>query len=693
MTTLPNYNNNRYQHSKSSKKKYQISLHFDESDSYLQNQKFLLTQNSNEDQEKASKTISNQRKSVFTKKFFFNECPGGKSCKNYKTISGLELQIQKLLRTIDELKKMNECFKFALSQKDKMYKLMIEEMNYQKRGDNKRKYQKGEKHKENIDEQEKLFNFEDNEINFGKDEEKKQETLSRPSLKQNRIRKRTATVSFSKSLKSGNSQQPEKRQSEAIPIYNFENEHSKKYFLKSNIYNTDSYNDNDNFSYKTFHSSNGLLSNKGPNYKIIKNNPYDKLIEMSTRGQKHKLQNSSGVSFLALSDERLAEMSSNESLKRLYQLTLSDEVFINEFQNSSKEELTHYCDVIGTVTKDYQATIKLIRRIKHFMAASVELVSSVLYENSTSVLISNTCKILDCERVSLFIHDKFTDMLVVHSAEGLQKNQIKIPKNKGIVGAVFMTGEKLKIDDAYQDARFNKEVDKMTNYRTRNIICYPLIDKDGDVFGAIQAINKRKTCFDNNDEEILSIFSLQASAILKNMMNMDANTLQIARLKMIILYSIRISNVHSLEEFSDETEKVIMDLFSSDSAMILININDTLYNPKTKKFITQKNLGIVDYVLTKKECHGCSNLKKCNYYNILVDIPAHESLVTYPVIEKNKETVLGIIQTQYNFKLSDATEKPKDNEMVIFNMVDNCFIDWIERNEDEIKKVRLKQGM
>ena len=687
MTTLPNYNGNRYQHNKSSKRKYQISLPSDESDSYLQNQKFLLTQNSNDDQEKVFKTVSNQRKSVFNKKFFFNECPGGKSCKNYKTISELELQIQKLLRTIEELKKMNEYFKFALSQKDKMYKLMINEMNSQKRVNNKRNHSKGEKNHENLDEnQEKANYFEKNE----NDEEKKQETLPRPSLKQKRIKKRTATVSFSKSQKSRVYQPPEKRQSEGIPLYNFENEHSKQFFLKSNIYNIDSYNDN-NFSYRPFHSSNGLLTNKGPNYKIIKNNPYDKLMEMSTRGQKHKLQNSSGVSFLALSDERLAEMSSNESLKNLYQLTLSDEVFINEFQNSSKEELTHYCDLIGTVTKDYQSTIKLIRRIKDFMAASVELVSSVLYEDSTSVLIRNTCRILDCERVSLFIHDRLTDMLVVHSAQGLQKNQIKIPKNKGIVGAVFMTGEKLKIDDAYQDARFNKEVDKMTNYRTRNIICYPLIDKDGDVFGAIQAINKRKTCFDNNDEEILSIFSLQASAILKNMMNMDANTLQISRLKMIILYSIKISNIHSLEEFSEETEKIIMDLFFSDSAMILININDTLYNAKTKNFITQKNLGIVDYVFTKKECHGCSDLKKCHYYNILVDIPAHESLVTYPVIEKNKETVLGIIQTQYNYKLSNTTEKPKNNEMVIFNMVENCFIDWIKRNRDEIEKVKLNQ--
>ena len=62
-------------------------------------------------------------------------------------------------------------------------------------------------------------------------------------------------------------------------------------------------------------------------------------------------------------------------------------------------------------------------------------------------------------------------MLIVHSAEGLKKNQIKVPKDKGIVGHVFMNKEKLKIDDAYQDVRFNKEIDKKTGFRTKNILC------------------------------------------------------------------------------------------------------------------------------------------------------------------------------------------------------------------------------
>ena len=131
----------------------------------------------------------------------------------------------------------------------------------------------------------------------------------------------------------------------------------------------------------------------------------------------------------------------------------------------------------------------------------------------------------------------------------LKKNQIKVPKDKGIVGAVFMKKEKLKIDDAYQDPRFNPEVDKKTNFKTRNLLCFPLIDKEGDTFGAIQAINKRKKHFNHDDEELMLILSRQASAILKSMMNMDENCLQISRLKMILKYSVDINQIKEISKF------------------------------------------------------------------------------------------------------------------------------------------------
>ena len=165
-------------------------------------------------------------------------------------------------------------------------------------------------------------------------------------------------------------------------------------------------------------------------------------------------------------------------------------------------------------------------------------------------------------------------MLVVHSGEGLKKAEIKIPKDKGIVGSCFMSGTKLKIDDVYLDIRFNKEADKKTNFRTRNILCYPLIDKSGDCFGVIEAINKKLQPFDQDDEELLQFFSQQASAILNNAFNLDENIFQINRMEILIEYILDINNIIFKEDFLCKTVDFLMNVFECMNSQIFIIEND-----------------------------------------------------------------------------------------------------------------------
>lgn len=62
----------------------------------------------------------------------------------------------------------------------------------------------------------------------------------------------------------------------------------------------------------------------------------------------------------------------------------------------------------------------------------------------------------------------------------------------------------------FQDARFNKDIDKKTGYRTRNILCMPILDYELEVIGVAQIMNKMDggTEFSMEDEEvIIYIFS------------------------------------------------------------------------------------------------------------------------------------------------------------------------------------------
>lgn len=66
----------------------------------------------------------------------------------------------------------------------------------------------------------------------------------------------------------------------------------------------------------------------------------------------------------------------------------------------------------------------------------------------------------------------------------------RVPVSKGLVGYAVRTGESIIIDDAYEDERFNQEVDRKTGYRTKAILVIPIKNNEGKILGAYQAINK-----------------------------------------------------------------------------------------------------------------------------------------------------------------------------------------------------------
>ena len=669
---------------------------------------------------------------------FENRCPGGKLCQNYQLLIDMEFQIKKLIQTIQQLTRINNYFSFNIGQKEKMYKLMLDENMKIKNGlytkflQNTLKEQKVRKFiipesiKFNLKELQNNYfelnnnNNDDESIDSEKkndDEEKKFEKKPLKTFKRMQTMNVRQTIGLdinkidfslkNSNLKDKSNNNDDDKITDKSESPNRKNKSKKKVqiivdcdsnYNKRNLSKlTLSEEDNSDNIIERERKERENLERKQKEEKLkktLKKNPYNEIIQISQRTQKHNLQNSTGISFLALSDTALNEMISNPNIIQLYKITLDDDIFINELQSSDKDTMNRYCDIIGTMCKDFKSSIHLIQRIKSFLEATVALVGSVENGHTISILIKNTCKILNCDRASLFIHDKITDMLVVHSAEGLKKNQIKVPKNKGVVGAVFMTGEKLKIDNAYQDMRFNKEIDRKTGYKTRNIMCYPLIDNDGDIFGVIQAINKlgsKDASFDNNDEELLGIFSKQASAILKNEININEYYTQINRLKIVHSFCIKISSIHNIIEFIEEIENCFNNIFELSTVQILFNVGmNYLYEVKKQKFLGYTNLGIAYYVFNNRVVHGCPKIKNCQFFNVLVDLDGNDALVTYPIINQNNNQVMAVLQVACNITVSEASEKLKNNEMLIFKMIEESISDWIIKNDNEMEKLREK---
>ena len=110
-------------------------------------------------------------------------------------------------------------------------------------------------------------------------------------------------------------------------------------------------------------------------------------------------------------------------------------------------------------------------------------------------LIDLILEALDAERATLFLHDRDTGELFSRVLSGEGVTEIRIPATPASPARCSAPGVAEIIADAYEDSRFNPEIDRRTGYRTRNILCVPLRNRDGQAdrrdAGAEQARRRR----------------------------------------------------------------------------------------------------------------------------------------------------------------------------------------------------------
>jgi HD-GYP domain-containing protein (c-di-GMP phosphodiesterase class II) len=132
------------------------------------------------------------------------------------------------------------------------------------------------------------------------------------------------------------------------------------------------------------------------------------------------------------------------------------------------------------------------------------------------LILGEVTKVMEAERSSFFLVDRERNELWSKIAQGLEVREIRIKIGMGIAGYVAQTGSILNIEDAYADPRFDKDTDRRTGYRTRTILCGPMLNNPNEVIGVLQVLNKRDGVFTSEDEELLLALSSQAAVAVEN---------------------------------------------------------------------------------------------------------------------------------------------------------------------------------
>lgn len=194
----------------------------------------------------------------------------------------------------------------------------------------------------------------------------------------------------------------------------------------------------------------------------------------------------------------------------------------NALKLSSIEDKYGLSEVINTRIKQLQngmdyslptQTDPLVSLVK--ISRSITALTDI--DELLKVIAEETKNAMQADRCTVFLWDKVSNELWSKVALGVGENQeIRFPADKGLAGYVVQSGETVNITDAYSDSRFNPEVDTKTGYRTKTILCMPIMNNNREIIGAFQVLNKIDGVFTKNDEDLLIAIGGSASIALEN---------------------------------------------------------------------------------------------------------------------------------------------------------------------------------
>ncbi|MGB7439602.1 MAG: AAA-like domain-containing protein [Coleofasciculaceae cyanobacterium] len=161
-------------------------------------------------------------------------------------------------------------------------------------------------------------------------------------------------------------------------------------------------------------------------------------------------------------------------------------------------------------------------------------------EETLKKVMSEAKDLMNAERSTVWLLDEEHHQLwtKIPIANG-NLEEIRIDMGVGFVGQVARTKKPLRIPfDLYDDPNSDtsKQTDHKTGYRTCSLLCMPLFNSDNELVGVTQLVNKKKqgnfpdydptswpeapdcwkASFDQNDQEFMEVFNMQAGVALQN---------------------------------------------------------------------------------------------------------------------------------------------------------------------------------
>ncbi|MDM8530935.1 GAF domain-containing protein [Anaerolineales bacterium HSG25] len=148
-----------------------------------------------------------------------------------------------------------------------------------------------------------------------------------------------------------------------------------------------------------------------------------------------------------------------------------------------------------------------------------QTITSTLDLNKTlTVVTEHVIRLSRVAAASVALYDRQAGTLWFAASSGQSKAYLqdaKLQQGQGIVGWVIQHEEPLLVPDVSNDPRFFGRFDEESGFQTQSILCVPLQTK-GQTIGAIEAINKDGSPFDQEDLRVLTSLAAPAATAIEN---------------------------------------------------------------------------------------------------------------------------------------------------------------------------------
>ena len=326
-----------------------------------------------------------------------------------------------------------------------------------------------------------------------------------------------------------------------------------------------------------------------------------------------------------------------------------------------------------------------VEKMKREMSATKDLLdlsASFANDLSTTSVFQEAVviapRVMSADRATLFLineRNKELYSFIKTSSGNSGMSEIRIPLLTGIAGFVASTSQTLNLRDAYEDSRFNKEVDLRTGYRTKGVLCGPVCDPKGKVIGALQVINKVDGGeFSEADEELLlELTRIIGGAVERAMLHgkdihtieerlekereilkkAEEDRLQLVRENRLMQLTDKVGGDSELPHLFQNIVDHAPNVMNAERATLFLynKTNNELMSRNTsnegEEFRFSAQFGLAGYAATTATVVNVDDAYKDNRFNQNFDVSSGfrtKQVLAAPIFDHNNRSVIGVLQ-------------------------------------------------